>query len=300
MAVIAGGGFSPEDRAELLAILAGDPDDNIKERAGNALLSVPVESFILALKREDASPRLIQYCAENLVAKPGVADALAQNPRTPADLLVRVAAKLSSESVEALLHDTDRLSESPVLAAALATNPGVTPEQKHLLDELEKEDGGIDEAALREALAELEPDTHKRETLIQRLNKMRVVDRMKLALTGNREERVALIRDRNKLVQRAVLQSPKLTDQEVENFAGMSNLAEEILRTIASNRAFIKNYTVVKRLVNNPKVPLDVTLHLMSRLNVTDIKFLTMNKNIPETLRTLAFKLMRERTAQRR
>jgi hypothetical protein len=300
MAVIAGGGFSPEDRAELLTILAGDQDDNIKERAGNALLSVPVESFLLAMKRADASPRVIQYCAENLADKPGVADALAQNPRTPPDMLVRLAARLSAASVEALLNDAERLSRSPILAAALATNPNLSLEQKRLLEEMDKDDGGLDEAAMREALAELEPDSQKRETLIQRLNKMRVVERMKMALTGNREERVMLIRDRNKLVQRAVLQSPKLTDQEVENFAGMSNLNEEILRTIAGNRAFIKNYAVVKKLVNNPKVPLDVTLHLLPRLNSTDIKFLTLNKNVPETLRTLSFKLMRERGAQKR
>jgi hypothetical protein len=297
MAVIAGGGFSPEDRAELLTILAGDPDENIKERAANALLSVPVESFLAAMKRPDASPRVIQYCAENLANKPGMADALAQNTRTPHDLLVKLAPQLSSESVQALLNDLDRLTHSPVLGAALSMNPNLTVDQKRTLEDLQKDDEGIDEEAMREALASIEPDAQKRETLIQRLNKMRVVDRIKLALTGNREERITLIRDPNKLVQRAVLQSPKLTEQEVENFAGMANLNEEILRVIAGNRQFIKNYNVVKRLVNNPKVPLDITLHLMPRLNMTDIKFLTMNKNIPETLRNLAFKLMRERKA---
>ena len=296
MAVFAGGGFSPEDRAELLTILASDPDEQIKDRAANALLSVPVESFLAALKRDDASPKLVQYCAENLVAKPGVADAMAQNPRTPPDMLVRVAAMLSAESVRALIEDLDRLTRSPVLVAALATNPNVTDEQRNLLDEMDRETP-VDEAAMAEALAAIEPDVAKRDTMIQRLNKMRVVERIKLALTGNREERMTLIRDPNKLVQRAVLQSPKLTDQEVETFAGMANLNEEILRMIAGNRAFIKSYVVVKKLTGNPKVPLDVTLHLLPRLNMTDLKFLTMSKNIPETLRNLAFKLMRERKA---
>ncbi len=296
MAVFAGGGFSPEDRAELLTILASDSDEQIKDRAANALLSVPVESFLAALKRDDASPKLVQYCAENLVAKPGVADAMAQNPRTPPDMLVRVAAMLSAESVRALIEDLDRLTRSPVLVAALATNPNVTDEQRNLLDEMDRETP-VDEAAMAEALAAIEPDVAKRDTMIQRLNKMRVVERIKLALTGNREERMTLIRDPNKLVQRAVLQSPKLTDQEVETFAGMANLNEEILRMIAGNRAFIKSYVVVKKLTGNPKVPLDVTLHLLPRLNMTDLKFLTMSKNIPETLRNLAFKLMRERKA---
>jgi hypothetical protein len=72
-------------------------------------------------------------------------------------------------------------------------------------------------------------------------------------------------------------------------------LNDEILRMIAANRAFIKNYAVVKNLVNNPKVPLDVSLHLLPRLNDTDMKFLTTNKNVPETLRTMAHKNIRQK-----
>jgi hypothetical protein len=294
MAVCGGGGLTPEDRAELLVILANDSDEQIKERAANALLTTPAESFILALKREDASPRLFGYCAENLMKHPGMADALAQNPRCPLDLLVRVAHQLSPASVQALCDSLERLSSSPLLVAALASNPALTTEQRALLHDIEDE-SGVDQAALAEAAAAAETDVAKRDTLIQRIGKMRVIDRIKLALTGNREERMTLIRDPNKLVQRAVLQSPKLTDQEVESFAGMTSLNEEVLRIIAGNRSFIKSYTIVKKLINNPKVPLDISLHLLPRLNPTDVKFLTMNKNIPETLRSTAAKLMRQR-----
>ena len=104
-----------------------------------------------------------------------------------------------------------------------------------------------------------------------------------------------LIRDPNKLVQRAVLQSPKLTDSEVEGFAGMTNLSKEVLRAISGMRIFMKNYTVAKNLVNNPKTPLDVSLHLFPRLTATDLVKLTTNKNIPETLRSSAVKLHRKR-----
>jgi hypothetical protein len=161
--------------------------------------------------------------------------------------------------------------------------------------ELLGEDAEVDETTFAEAAAAAEPDVKKRETLIQKLNKMRVVERIKLALTGNREERATLIRDPNKLVQRAVLQSPKITDQEVEGFASMASLNDEILRLIAANRQFIKSYLIVKRLVNNPKMPLDVSLHLLNRLTPTDMKALTMNKNVPETLRSMAVKLERQR-----
>lgn len=118
---------------------------------------------------------------------------------------------------------------------------------------------------------------------------------MQFAVKGGSEARRTLIRDSNKVVQRAVLQSPRLTDQEVEAFATMSSLTDEILRLIANNRNFRKNYVVVRNLLNNSKTPLDVSLHMLPMLNAMDLKKLTTNKNVPETLRTTALKLQKQR-----
>ncbi|MBI1750832.1 MAG: hypothetical protein HY234_05755 [Acidobacteria bacterium] len=288
-----GAGLAIEERAEMLCVLADDADENIAQRAGNALISLPVEAFTGALGKSDASPQLFKHCAENLAAKPGMADAMAKNKACPAALVAAVAPHLTTSAVQALVDDLERLADFPALAEALAASPSVTVEQRKLLEELHAE--GVDEKALAEAVAAVEPDARKKETMIQRLGRMRVVERIKLALTGNREERMALIRDANKLVQRAVLSSPKLTGQEVEGFASMTSLNDEILRMIAAKRAFIKNYVVVKNLITNAKVPLDVSMHLLPRLNDTDMKFLTMNKNVPETLRTMAHKMIRQK-----
>ena len=124
---------------------------------------------------------------------------------------------------------------------------------------------------------------------------MNVSQRVQFAMKGSGEARRTLIRDSNKVVQRAVLQSPRLTDQEVEAYASMANLTDEILRMIANNRNFRKNYTVIRNLMNNPKTPLDVTLHMLPMLNVIDLKKLCTNKNVPETLRSTAVKLQRTR-----
>ena len=131
--------------------------------------------------------------------------------------------------------------------------------------------------------------------LLQQISRMNVSQRVQFAMKGSGEARRALIRDSNKVVQRAVLQSPRLTDQEVEAYASMSNLTDEILRLIATNRNFRKNYAVVRNLMNNPKTPLDVTLHMLPMLNVLDLKKLTTNKNVPETLRSTALKLQKTR-----
>jgi len=56
---------------------------------------------------------------------------------------------------------------------------------------------------------------------------------------------------------------------------------------------------VVKNLTKNPKAPIDITLHLLPRLIPADLKQLAGNKNIPETLRSSALKLQRQRNMAR-
>jgi hypothetical protein len=296
IAVCAGGAhLLPADRAEILTVLAGDADEVVSARAQDAILSQPVETFVEALKREHALPALFAYAARNLADKPGVCDAMVQNKSCSPEYLVPIVRHLTAMGIQALMEELDRISESPALAAALEHSTSLTIDQKNQLHELHGPDNLIDEAALAEAAAAAESDLAKRQTLIQRLAKMTVAQRVQFAMKGGSEARRTLIRDSNKVVQRAVLQSPRLTDQEVEAFASMSSLTDEILRLIASNRNFRKNYTVVRNLINNPKSPLDVTLHMLPMLNAVDLKRLTSNKNVPETLRTTAAKLQRTR-----
>lgn len=297
IAVCAGGAhLLPADRAEILAVLAHDPDEMVSARAQDAILSQPVESFVEALKREQALPALFAYAAKNLADKPGVCDAMVQNKNCPAEHLVPLVRHLSTLGIQSLMEELDRISESPALASALEHTSSVTVEQKSQLHELHGPENLIDEAALAEAAAAAESDVARRQTLIQRLAKMTVAQRVQFAMKGGSEARRTLIRDNNKVVQRAVLQSPRLTDQEVEAFASMTSLTDEILRLIAGNRVFRKNYSVVRNLINNPKTPLDVTMHMLPMLNAVDLKRLTNNKNVPETLRTTALKLQRTRT----
>ena len=135
----------------------------------------------------------------------------------------------------------------------------------------------------------------KRETLLEKVNKMTPSEKIKTALTGNMEERLLLIRDSNKLVARAVLGSPKLTDQEIENIASMKNVTEEVLRLISMNRKFMRTYAVVRQLLNNPRTPIDVGMSLLHRINDRDLKGLLMNKNIAEVVRSTAVKMIKQK-----
>jgi hypothetical protein len=117
-----------------------------------------------------------------------------------------------------------------------------------------------------------------------------IMERLKLATKGTREQRGVLIRDPNKLIAVAVLSSPKLTESEVEAFARMGNVSEEVLRIIGNNRSWTKNYGVVAALVRNPKTPPGISLNLLARLNDRDLKMLSIDRNVPEGLRIAARK----------
>lgn len=128
------------------------------------------------------------------------------------------------------------------------------------------------------------------------LSALSVTERIKLAMRGTREQRAVLIRDPNRLVAAAVLSSPKLTETEVEAFARMANVSEEVLRIIGTNRSWIKNYAVVAALVKNPKTPPAISLRFLPRLVDRDLKALTVDRNVPEPLRLAARKALAKST----
>ena len=128
----------------------------------------------------------------------------------------------------------------------------------------------------------------------QALSSLPIVERMKLAMKGTRAQRAQLIRDSNKIVAAAVLSSPKLTETEVEAFSKMANVAEEVLRAISMNRAWMKNYGVVAGLTRNPKTPPGISMHLVQRLNERDLKMLLTDRNVPEAVRLAAKKFLRK------
>jgi hypothetical protein len=131
-------------------------------------------------------------------------------------------------------------------------------------------------------------DEEKVQTFQQRLANMTVPEKVKCASKGTREMRAILIRDPNRMVAAAVLSCPKVNEAEIEAFAKMGNVSEEILRAISMSRAWTKNYGVLLALVKNAKTPVALTLNMMQRLNDSDVKKLSTDRNVPEALRIAA------------
>ena len=124
------------------------------------------------------------------------------------------------------------------------------------------------------------------------LSSLTVLERMKLAMKGTREQRATLVRDSNKLVSAAVLSSPKVNEAEIETFTKMGNVSEDVLRIIGQNRAWTKNYGVILGLCRHPKTPPAIAMSFVQRLNERDLKALTTDRNAKEGLRLLAKKML--------
>lgn len=166
--------------------------------------------------------------------------------------------------------------EAPVTAATLSTTAAPTST-----------------AAAKTATAK--PAEPKRVNTMQKINALDVKGRIQLALKGNKEERSILIRDGTKVVALAVLDAPKLSDGEVEKFASQKNVLEAVLRQIPLKRRFMKNYIVVRNLCANPRTPLDLGLGLMKNLMIADLKNISANKEVSETIRKLALKMYKQK-----
>lgn len=146
---------------------------------------------------------------------------------------------------------------------------------------------------LLDVLAEKDDEQPQEKTADPKiLSGLPIMEKMKLAMKGTREQRAQLIRDSNRIVATAVLASPKLTDAEVEAFTKMGNVSEDVLRTIGANRAWVKNYGVALGLTKNPKTPTAISMQMLRRLVDRDIKMLTTDRNIPEVLRLAAKKMV--------
>lgn len=135
------------------------------------------------------------------------------------------------------------------------------------------------------------------QTILQRVQKLSVSERIQLALKGGKEVRTILLRDPNKEVSLNVLENPKLTETEIELVAKSRSMPDEALRKISKKKAWMKNYNVIHALVTNPKTPPAISLHLVSELKTKDLGLLGKNKNVSEGIRSTAKKIFRARQA---
>ena len=299
----------PEDqKVRVLVSLAGDSSEEVRQAAQTTLNGLSDEPCAEAVADPSLEESVARYFLDPAHARPTLLAILLSQPAAPQDAITALAANAGPDLIPSLLDQLDLL-RTPALVA-LKGNPAYLHWQKEPPEEAAG--GLVIEADLLEMLiqemqsespqpawdesAEIEQGVPVQKVgLLRKIAQMTVAQRVKLGLLGNREERALLIRDPSKVVSRAVLGSPKLTESEVESFAAMKNVSQEILRMISMNRKFIKNYSVLRNLASNARLPIDVGLSLLNRLMLTDLRTIASSKDIPDTTRKMAEKLYKSR-----
>jgi hypothetical protein len=251
----------------LLMLLVDDRDPEIARAAEATLQTIPRGSLAAFLARSDVPTELRTFFAGRGIE--------------PADV---PSAGTADEPLVDTAREPEPVPELDLLPELDAAPPGNEP-----LTQLEP----LPDV---EALPELPPENPEgekeaeKESTLTKLSRMTIAQRMGLAMKGSREERAILIRDPNKIVSVAVLSSPKVTEQEIESFAKMANVSDEILRIIGTTRAWSKSYTVALSLAKNPKTPVAISMNILARLNEKDLRGISSDRNVPEVLRITARK----------
>ena len=174
--------------------------------------------------------------------------------------------------------------------------PSPSSEEQKFLDNFPFQEADISQLP-QELVSEPAKDLSQdqRQNLYQRVLKMNIPQKVNLAMLGNQDARNFLIHDPNKIIPLAVLRSPKVSENEVLNYAQQKNVPEDVLLAIARHKTWIKNYLIKFAVVSNPKTPLSVAIKFLDHLHDKDLQALSRNKNISSILARAAARMLIKR-----
>lgn len=323
--------LAPPDMIGALFMLTFDPDAGVRETAAKTAASLPDRILASALRDEKVKAPVLGYFLELLRDKDTYAEMLILNATTPDEVVARVAAGCNQRIAEIIGENQLRLLRHEEIIRQLCLNPaaagalvdrvcdfavrsGLTlvdvPQMVAARVRLfgpqvveAPPDPGPTAAQVLAEFSELTDESAspmeegKRLTLTQRVMKMSIAEKIKLATLGNKEARGLLIRESNKLVAVAVIRSPRITDGEVLTCAHSKTMNDEVLRIIYSDREWTKMYPIRLALVKNPKVPQAIALRFLATLRESDVKSLARDKNVPHIVQQTAKKTIDKKEA---
>ena len=259
---------------EIRAILIKEGDKQVRE----ALLDsarITVKEIIDIANSRDLGDVLLRKIVTNQewLKNYQVRLALVNNPKTPISIASKLVPTLRDVDLKHLAKN-EEISEELIVAVERIITERVVAESAT--------------TRLTPPKSEADKADSKAKSRYQEIKDLPVPDKVKLAMSGDKEARSILIRDSNKQVQEAVLNSPRITEAEIAAVANSRNVSDELLRKIANNREWMKNYQIRLGLVNNPKTPLPVGLKIIGTLMISDLKRLSKSKGVSNILVTTA------------
>jgi hypothetical protein len=291
-------------------------------------------SAVENLAKISTSPQVLDLITLNqqlLIQTPSIIEAILANPHRSMEAARRaaetkreffekergmqqIASELRAQGKEAAAEfleqselDENGLStdDALLIASMIESDDGETDDAwlsleylEEIFEETEAERQAIAARIVGEFKSEDDHLPSERISVINRIMKMGMKDRAKLAIKGDREARNILIRDPNRVIAQAVIKNPRLTEQEVEKIAAMRAISEDILRQIANTRQFVRHYPIAHNLARNPRTPIANVLGILSRLQLKDLAVLSKNRNVSDAVRRQALRLSQARTGK--
>ncbi len=325
---------SPDVPIAALHFFAGQPghDAAIYRSIVNNPRTPP--QALIDLARTAESGEVLEQIALNqqlLIRVPAVIDAIIANPNKTSEADRRaaetkreffekergaqqIANELRAQGKEAAatffenadLESSELTVEDAILLAEMIEIPVAETDDSWMgleyLEEFYEETPEERQAIVSKILGEMAADDvdlpSDKISVINRIMKMGMKDRVRLAMMGDREARNILIRDPNRIVCTAVVANPRITEQEMEKIASMRSVSEDILRKIGNDRKWARSYPIVHNLARNPRTPIANVLTILSRLQLKDLAALSKNKNVSDPVRRQAMRLAQARTGK--
>ena len=120
----------------------------------------------------------------------------------------------------------------------------------------------------------------REQSLIKQIASMTVGQKTKLALSGGKDARVLLSRERSETIRLLLLKNPRITEAEVAQISASKESTKEMLSQIGTNREWIRHYQIKHALVCNPKTPINLAIKLLEQLKERDIRLIGKSKNV--------------------
>ncbi len=301
--------------------------ENLPNEVYEAVLTNPntPPKAIAQFARRTQSGELLEFIALNqqlLIQAPEIIESIISNPHRTSEAERRaaetkreffekergaeqIAGELRAQGKEAAAEfvesaETALSLEDALFLAEMIEVPDAETDDSWLsleyLEEFYEESDAQREALIGKILGELKGENDEvsgeRISMLNRIMRMRMKDRVRLAMKGDREARNILIRDPNRIVAQAVIENARITEQEIEKIAAMRTVPEEVLRQVAINRNWARNYTIVHNLARNPRTPIANVMTILTRLQLRDLEAMTGNRNISDAVRRQALRLV--------
>lgn len=319
-----------DDRMRALLAVLRDPDEEINPLAQATLRTVPLDDITLFLDEGGPTREELDVISRSS-DDPYILERVIRNRLASDETLLFLAAIVTGDAQESLIVNQVRLIRQPALIDALLQNPDLSLDGRRRLLELREEffdkeerrhareirQRELEEQRTRDEAAGIvfgeEPSEESDEDgeasdggaiddseiqatglgeVYKRIAVMTVKEKVALAQKGSKEERRILISDMNRIVSLAVLRCESITNSEIEQICSMRHLSTEIYQEIAATREWMKKPKIQKALVNNPAVPLNITLPLVKFLAMRDLRNIMRDRNLPEGIRTTARKIL--------